>query len=93
MGRLNLVCVLIFAGITSGEWTSDDGKYMVWIGVDGGLATWEQAFENCTVVNRTLVTIQDETEHLEVLAAGRVPRAISLILFCNLYMLQDIILV
>ena len=78
MGRLNLVhvCILIFAGITSGEWTSDDGKYMAWIGVDGGLATWEQAFENCTVVDRTLVTIQDEYEHLEVLAAGRVPRTI-----------------
>ena len=73
-----LLYILVFFGCTSGKggssdfrWTSDDEKYMISI---GDLKTWEEAFESCITMNRTLVTIQDETEHFEVLAAGRVPR-------------------
>ena len=77
MIRLNIVCILAFIELTSGQasrWISDDEKYFIAI---GDLATWEQAFDYCRGNNRTLVTIQDETQHLEVLAAGRVPRTIS----------------
>ena len=66
-----LVVILTFIGVTSGQgfqWTSADGKYFVSI---GDLGTWETAFGNCTSMNRTLVTIQDETEHFEVLAVGK----------------------
>ena len=58
-------------GVPDFRWTSDDEKYMISI---GDLKTWEGAFENCITMNRTLVTIQDETEHFELLDAGRVPR-------------------
>ena len=71
-----LIYILAFFGCTSGQegsfnGTSDDEKYMISI---GDLKTWEEAFENCLTMNRTLVTIQNETENLEILAAGRVPR-------------------
>ena len=75
MTRINfqtLVVILTFVGVTSGQgfqWTSADEKYFVSI---GDLGTWETAFGNCTSMDRTLVTIQDETEQFEVLAAGRV---------------------
>ena len=71
-----LVVILTFIGVTSGQgfqWNSTDGKYFVSI---GDLGTWETAFGNCTSMDRTLVTIQDETEQFEVLAAGRVSRTI-----------------
>ena len=76
MARLNFVFILTLTGCTSGQeedwwWTSGDEKYMISI---GDLKTWEEAFESCITMNRTLVTIQDETEHFEVLAEGRVPR-------------------
>ena len=71
-----LIYVLAFFGFTSGQegsfnGTSGDEKYMISI---GDLKTWEEAFESCITMNRTLVTIQDETEHFEVLAAGKVQR-------------------
>ena len=71
-----LIYILAFFGCTSGQegsfnGTSDDEKYMISI---GDLKTWEEAFESCITMNRTLVTIQDETEHFEVLAAGKVQR-------------------
>ena len=70
-----LIYILAFFGCTSGQGsfngTSGDEKYMISI---GDLKTWEEAFESCITMNRTLVTIQDETEHFEVLAAGRVQR-------------------
>ena len=68
-----LVVILTFIGVTFGQWTSADEKYIVSI---GDLKTWEMAFENCTSINRTLVTIQNETEHFEILAAGKVLRAV-----------------
>ena len=66
-----LVVTLTFIGFISGQgfqWNSTDAKYFVSI---GDLGTWETAFGNCTSMNRTLVTIQDETEHFEVLAVGK----------------------
>lgn len=91
MARLNLVfgCIFVFFGCTSGQggsfnWTSEDEKYMVSI---GDLKTWEEAFENCITMNRTLVTIQDETEHFEVLAAGRVERTS----FCSFRVMEKIV--
>ena len=71
-----LVVTLTFIGFISGQgfqWNSTDAKYFVSI---GDLGTWETAFGNCTSMDRTLVTIQDETEQFEVLAAGRVSRTI-----------------
>ena len=71
-----LVVILTFIGVTSGQgfqWTSANGTYVVTI---ADLRTWEEAFVNCTSMNRTLVTIQDETEHFEVLAAGKVSRVV-----------------
>ena len=71
-----LIYILAFFRFSSGQeesfnGTSGDEKYMISI---GDLKTWEEAFESCITMNRTLVTIQDETEHFEVLAAGRVQR-------------------